>query len=1184
MHCSVCGNENQPGAKFCANCGSALMITCPVCAHVSPADAKFCSNCGTALDATAVPAATAPPTKTADTALERLIPPEMLQKLQSARAGKSMAGERRTVTMLFADVKGSTAAAEQLDPEEWADLMNSAFARLIEPIYRYEGTLAQLLGDAVLAFFGAPIAHDDDPIRAVRAGLDIIEGMQERKAQILEQFGVEIEVRVGINTGLVVVGEVGSDLRVEYTALGDAINIAARMEQTAKPGTVQISERTYALTHGAFAAENLGPVEVKGKSEPIVTYRPTAFLGVSPEDDLEHTFVGREEELAKLDELVSRLEGDSGWIASVIGEAGLGKSALLREWARRSLTPMGVARHPGDEGDMALMIGASQSYDASRPMSGIRDLLERWFDLDGIDDLSKIRAACEGIDEHDMSTLIAHAVGTSLPAAEQSFIDALAPPVRLARVRAAASAYVAAEAAKRPLVIGFEDLHWSDDLTVDLIADLLMVTETEPIGILFSMRPYRDDPSWRVHERAARDHGHRYTELHLEPLGEASSAELIMDLLGDHEIDDDALAALLERSAGNPLFLEEIATSLERGGTIEGVPDSLSGVLVARLDRLDEQPRLVAQVSSVLGTEFRRDTVHALVDVDDLAETITELLRQGVFVESRMTPGRLRFRHALLQDAAYSSVLLKTRRVLHGQVARHLAAVAPDAASEIARHFVAAEDYDSAFPFLVQAGGQATTAMALADAIRDFRMAIDHAPDDADNELLESAHLGLGQAYALLPDLSESAAAFQRLFEYGEQAERPTAQVAALNNLAYTTATVGGDAEGANKYLLQARALAEATGDERGLLEYHMNACMLAALGGDPGTAADHDRSTSEIAAALGDERIRVEGLKRRAINQALVLDLDQAEESFNLAIGAAEQLGMEESFAELRMIGLGSILWARGNYRGALETSAEQVPVLERFSSFNLPYAHAAVGQLQLEVGDPETALASFMEARRTAQQFGQPFVEALGTSGMAAVYALMGDRPRSISLLAETRIGEGPMGDYYASSSWYYLSLAHFLNGDSATAADAFTRGIAAPAVVQYLDRTRLLVGLARALTVTRDLDRASTIIEEAREFATTKGLTVAIPSIALADGELQEALSDTDAAQSRLRDSIDAADEQGHAWTGFQAAWSLARVTGSPGDAPDRTEAIAATIIDQDLAASFRARWLESATRAT
>lgn len=1177
MHCSVCGHDNQPGAKFCANCGNALTITCPVCAQVSPPDAKFCSNCGTALDA----AAATTETPEGDS-LQQFIPPEMLQKLQSARAGKSMAGERRTVTMLFADIKGSTAAAEQLDPEEWADLMNSAFARLIEPIYRYEGTLAQLLGDAVLAFFGAPIAHDDDPIRAVRAGLDIIEGMDECKADILEQFGIPIEVRVGINTGLVVVGEVGSDLRVEYTALGDAINIAARMEQTAQPGTVQISERTHALTHGAFAAENLGPVEVKGKSEPIVTYRPTAFLGVSPEESLEHRFVGREDELATLANLVDRLEGDSGWIASIIGEAGLGKSALLREWSRRVLRPMGVARHPTDEGDMALMIGASQSYDASRPMSGVRDLLERWFDLDGIDDLSKIRAACEGIEDPDLGTLIAHAVGVALPEDEQAFIDALAPPIRLGRVRAAASAYVAAEAARRPLIIGFEDLHWSDDLTIDLIGDLLVLTETEPIGIVFSMRPYRDDPSWRVHERAARDHAHRYTDVTLEPLGESSSEQLITDLLGDSGIDQASLAALLERSAGNPLFLEEIATSLERGGTIEGVPDSLSGVLVARLDRLDEQSRLVAQVSSVLGTEFRRDTVHALVDVDDLAGTITELLRQGIFIESRMTPGRLQFRHALLQDAAYSSVLLKTRRVLHGEVAHHLAEVAPDAASEIARHFVAADDYHNAFPFLVKAGGQATTAMALADAIRDFRMAIDHAPEDADKELLESAHLGLGQAYALLPDLSESAAAFQRLFEYGEKADRPTAQVAALNNLAYTTATVGGDTEEANKYLNQARALAEATGDERGLLEYHMNACMIAAFNGDPGQAAMHDQSTTDIAAALGDERIRVEGLKRRAINQALVLDLDQAEESFNLAIGAAEQLGMEESFAELRLIGLGTIMWTRGDYRHALALSQEQLPILERFSSFNVPFGHTAVGQLHLELGDPEAALASFMEGRRSAQQYGQPFVEALGTAGMAATYSLLGDRQRSVTLLAETRIGEGPMGDYYASSSWYYLSLAHFLNGDASIATDAFTRGIAAPAVVQYLDRTRLLVGLSRALTTTGDLERSTTIVEEAREFATEKKLAVATPSIALADGELQAALGNGDGARERLQASIEAADHQDQVWVALQAAWSLAKLTGDPGSAPERTEAIASTIIDQDLAASFRVRWLESAAQ--
>ncbi|MGA7272323.1 MAG: adenylate/guanylate cyclase domain-containing protein, partial [Acidimicrobiia bacterium] len=270
MTCPNCGHENPAGAKYCAQCGHALPIICPVCSHQSPPDANFCSNCGHAFtdDATA-----SADKDVAGLAATRYVPPEMREKIEEVRRTNPMRGERRTVTMLFADIKGSTAAAEGLDPEDWSDIINGAFEHMIAPVYRYEGTLARLMGDAVLAFFGAPIAHEDDPVRAVRAGLEIADAIGGYKTEIGRRWGIDIDVRVGINTGLVVVGEVGSDLRVEYTALGDAVNVAARMEQTAHPGTVQVTADTWRLVSDQFEGESIGGVEVKGKSEPVRSFR-----------------------------------------------------------------------------------------------------------------------------------------------------------------------------------------------------------------------------------------------------------------------------------------------------------------------------------------------------------------------------------------------------------------------------------------------------------------------------------------------------------------------------------------------------------------------------------------------------------------------------------------------------------------------------------------------------------------------------------------------------------------------------------------------------------------------------------------------------------------------------------------------------------------------------------------------
>ena len=309
-------------------------MKCPTCQTVNPSEAKFCMNCGTSLAAT-VRATDTQDVGAATQTLEKFLPRELMSKLEAARADEAMVGERRVITMLFCDVKGSTAAAEKVDPEVWTDIINGVFEYMIRPIYKYEGTVPRLMGDAILAFFGAPIAHEDDPQRAVLAGLEIQEGIREYAEGIRLKHGIEFGLRVGINTGLVVVGEIGSDLRMEYTAIGDAINLAARMEQTAAVGTIQVSEETYKLVAPYFEFGPLGEMEIKGKSVPIKTYR---VLGVKAAPGqsrglkgLSSPLVGREMQLDLLNERLEQLERGMGAVVTVMGEAGLGKSSLIAE-------------------------------------------------------------------------------------------------------------------------------------------------------------------------------------------------------------------------------------------------------------------------------------------------------------------------------------------------------------------------------------------------------------------------------------------------------------------------------------------------------------------------------------------------------------------------------------------------------------------------------------------------------------------------------------------------------------------------------------------------------------------------------------------------------------------------------------------------------------------------------------
>ncbi len=277
MNCSHCQTANPDAAKFCMNCGQPLVLACTNCGTTLPPEAKFCYNCGQAI----LPhpekkrensAPLVLPSKIDQEALlQKYISAEFAAKLEAAH--REVKQERRIVTVLFCDVKGSTSMAEKLDPEEWTEVMNGAFEYLIEPVYRYEGTVVRLLGDAILAFFGAPVTHEDDSQRAVLAGLGIVEGIRTYRELVKRKRGLDFNVRVGINTGLVVVGEIGSDLRAEYTVMGDGVNLAARMEQTAQPGSVQISGYTHKLIAPLFEFESLGEIEIKGKDEPVAAYR-----------------------------------------------------------------------------------------------------------------------------------------------------------------------------------------------------------------------------------------------------------------------------------------------------------------------------------------------------------------------------------------------------------------------------------------------------------------------------------------------------------------------------------------------------------------------------------------------------------------------------------------------------------------------------------------------------------------------------------------------------------------------------------------------------------------------------------------------------------------------------------------------------------------------------------------------
>jgi len=703
-------------------------------------------------------AARAPETAGADLAstdshLQRFIPRELQARLNAARASGEMVGERRVVTMLFCDVKGSTEAAEQLDPEDWSEVINGAFEFMIKPVYRYEGIVARLMGDGILAFFGAPIAHEDDPQRAILTGLEIVAGILPYREQVRQSHGVDFDVRVGINTGLVVVGAVGSDLRMEYTALGDAINLAARMEQTARPGTVQVAHDTYRLVKPLFEFEELGGIEVKGKAEPVPAYRVLGAKELSGRargiEGLRAEMVGRRAEMAALREVMVDLKQGVGRIVCLLGDAGLGKTRLIQESRRVFQEVLG--------GEADWFETTTLSYETNQAYGLFQRLLRKVkgiaYDdpplrirqelaslVEGLSDERRIRAtqvleALFGIDGHEQG----------LPLEGEAFRRELIETVQ---------DWWRAGFGNRPTVLVFDDMHWGDAASMELLLQLLPLTEEIPLVLLCALRGEREAPAWQIKTQSYELYPHRYTELSLRPLTQEESDELVSRLLAIAEISDALRARILERSAGNPFFIEEVVRTLIETGAVYpeeravdgelrrywrstsgaadfAIPDNLRSLLAARMDRLEEATRATLQMASVIGRNFYYRVLQAVdEDNSDLDKNVGTLLRLDMIRELARVPEiEYSFRNPLTQEAVYKTILLKRRREFHRRVGEAMEQLYPDRLEGLygllGHHFALAGERDKAIQYARKAARQAMALYAYDDAVQNLRAALE---------------------------------------------------------------------------------------------------------------------------------------------------------------------------------------------------------------------------------------------------------------------------------------------------------------------------------------------------------------------------------------------------------------------------------------------------------------------------
>lgn len=594
-------------------------LSCPRCEAPVPGDARFCASCGLALGE---------PTETDEARQARLsaaAPSPLIDKMRAAK----LTGERKPVTALFADVVGSTALAERMDPEDWTAMMNEAFDHMSKAVFRYEGTIAQLQGDAMLAFFGAPIAHEDDPDRAVHAALEMIVATEEFSRQLRTTHGLDFRIRAGINSGPVVVGNVGSDLRYEYTALGDAMNVAARMQAAAEPGTVLITAATHRFVADAFDVEDLGEIVVKGKTEPVHAYRVLAPKAVPGRKrgleraGLESPMVGRDRQLETLKSLYDVVQAGRSRVAFLVGEPGIGKSRLLAEF-RQWVTD--EARADAARGASSTWLeGRCVSYGRNLPYHLLLDLVRSTLQIPFAGSETEARATLDrqlaahlGDDAADTAPFLAHLLTLPLhpDEADRALLD---PEVMQGRYVASIHRLLRAMSGRGPVVLVCEDLHWADPASVALMSQLLPLAAEHPIFFVAALRADTDSAGWRLVSAARELFGDALAELRLEPLSEADSRDLVANLLEIESLPVAVRESILARAEGNPFFVEEVIRMLiERGvitrhadqwvataevGSID-IPETLHGLLLARIDQLPDAAKRSLRVASVIGRQF----------------------------------------------------------------------------------------------------------------------------------------------------------------------------------------------------------------------------------------------------------------------------------------------------------------------------------------------------------------------------------------------------------------------------------------------------------------------------------------------------------------------------------------------------------------------------------------------------
>ncbi len=998
MQCRRCRAENDACLRFCESCGAKLRRVCPSCGREATAGAKFCGRCGTSLSEPMEPQPAAPP--------------------ELAPAAPGPAGERRQLTMLFCDLVGSTPLSQQLDAEEWRDVIARYQEAASDAVVRLGGHVAKNLGDGLLIYFGWPTAGEDDPERAVRAGLAIVDAMAPLNATLATDARLRLAVRIGIHTGPVVIADDGE-------VFGETANIAARVQSAAAPDSVVITAATQRLVAGMFVVEDRGPQVLKGIREPVILYHVVQASGVRSRLDLAAgqltRFVGRDMELGTLIDRWERAAEGDGQSVLLLGEAGVGKSRLAYQLRER----LAALPHTWLE-------CRSTPYTAGTPFFQVIELVQQGLGFapedTATEKLGKIEHALSAAGFGLTEAVPLTAAFLGVPCPETSAASQISSELQRRKTMELLGAWNLALAEVQPLVLFIEDLHWSDPSSLELLGRIIAQGATARVLLLATTRP-QFTPRWTA--------GSNMTVLRLARLTKRQAREMVM-ALGGNALPPEMVEMLVTRADGVPLYVEELTKAVMEPGVargVEAIPATLADSLMARLDRLSTAKE-VAQQASVLGREFAYPLVAAMTGVEEAA------LRQGLarlveaeilFVRGKPPAATYTFKHALMQEAAYGSLLKRTRQQLHGRVVDVLVKDFPDRAVEpevVARHAEVAGRFDEAIAFYQRAGEHAHRRSAHEEAIRHLRQAITllaALPEGKEREAREATlQLGLGGSLAVARGFSHSEceAAYERARVLCEALGDEGQLGLALIGLAILCFTRGEVEQGR---VLAARVLAaaEQSGDKELAFQGHLHVAIPELYQGKFASSlanceaarplCERERPHEVVSALAGDAGVaalafaawnlwqlgwpdRALGRVREAVERARRLG-----HPFSLAYAlffetvvhwlrrdvtaecerATETIALSEAHDFPFFLGLGRMFHAaacanRGEPGGVAEMLAGLALAAERGSEGGAPALFALLGEVYLAGEQLAEARNAVETGLAVAAQTGQPFFDA--------------------------------------------------------------------------------------------------------------------------------------------------------------------------------------------------------------